>query len=387
MNAEYPGGWDTPKSDIHRRDDFKCQNCGRLGGAQGLAKLRVHFVIPRSRGGSSARSNLITVCQECHQAIHEQSETPGQIPDIVSSSSEFDSRTSAEENLDYVIERETKSANALEQLAEMVDGTDGGKTSPVDEYAATRHVVISQAFHIRNAVQRYSSLFQDYLNGECATDIEQCESTAWDGIEAKIGVVDALDDVFLELDKLDIQCGDCGKTVSSKDTYCKHCGSELHTIPECPSCGEMVTPDTNFCSNCGSDMTEINESVELIEESEGSDDVSETAERIQNAIDTSYWNIILLERFRYKCIKNREQPWHCCTNCGLEDGVFVTSGKARCILCGRTWAPKGILNSSWEPNQSTGRHEELMGKLYSSSHPSSPPEERAYNDILHKIVE
>lgn len=47
------------------RDEFTCQLCGSH------RHLQVHHVQSRSRGGSNDKSNLLTVCRECHGDIHE----------------------------------------------------------------------------------------------------------------------------------------------------------------------------------------------------------------------------------------------------------------------------------------------------------------------------
>jgi len=62
---EYPGNWKDLKSWILRRDTYTCQNCG----AQGV-ELHIHHIIPLSKGGSNDPGNLITLCRECHEAVH-----------------------------------------------------------------------------------------------------------------------------------------------------------------------------------------------------------------------------------------------------------------------------------------------------------------------------
>ena len=45
-------------------DGWRCQQCGSLSG------LEVHHIQQRSRQGEDVELNLITLCAECHRALH-----------------------------------------------------------------------------------------------------------------------------------------------------------------------------------------------------------------------------------------------------------------------------------------------------------------------------
>jgi len=45
------------------RDKGRCRCCGAKG-------MDLHHVLYRSRGGKDTESNLVTVCRQCHAAIH-----------------------------------------------------------------------------------------------------------------------------------------------------------------------------------------------------------------------------------------------------------------------------------------------------------------------------
>jgi 5-methylcytosine-specific restriction endonuclease McrA len=53
---------------LHRqvleRDNWRCQSCGSM------QNLEVHHIRLRSRGGSDAEQNLITLCVTCHSECH-----------------------------------------------------------------------------------------------------------------------------------------------------------------------------------------------------------------------------------------------------------------------------------------------------------------------------
>lgn len=76
MTNNYPPDWDRRRKAAYERDDYKCQNCGAKGGPEGHAELHAHHGVPVSKGGSHQISNLITYCEKCHSAIHNNSLAP-----------------------------------------------------------------------------------------------------------------------------------------------------------------------------------------------------------------------------------------------------------------------------------------------------------------------
>lgn len=74
MNRERP-----PRSVIketYKKDNYRCQNCHRRGGEKGDVELHAHHIVPLNDGGSNNQSNLITLCEDCHNAIHTDAEAP-----------------------------------------------------------------------------------------------------------------------------------------------------------------------------------------------------------------------------------------------------------------------------------------------------------------------
>lgn len=68
--GQYPDDWDQRRKRVYRRDNYRCQNCGRQGGRRGNAELHAHHRQPVSKGGSHRTQNLVTVCKNCHESIH-----------------------------------------------------------------------------------------------------------------------------------------------------------------------------------------------------------------------------------------------------------------------------------------------------------------------------
>lgn len=59
-------GYSSRREAVLHRDNYTCQCCGKK-----RVQLEVHHIIFKSQGGSDDEKNLITVCKECHDAIHD----------------------------------------------------------------------------------------------------------------------------------------------------------------------------------------------------------------------------------------------------------------------------------------------------------------------------
>ena len=55
------------KAYVLHRDKYKCQKCKTTKG-----KLHVHHMVFKSKGGTDAPENLITLCESCHKELHAQ---------------------------------------------------------------------------------------------------------------------------------------------------------------------------------------------------------------------------------------------------------------------------------------------------------------------------
>ena len=55
---------------VLKRDNYTCQCCGRHPAEKNRIKLHVHHIESRKTGGN-APNNLITLCMDCHKALHE----------------------------------------------------------------------------------------------------------------------------------------------------------------------------------------------------------------------------------------------------------------------------------------------------------------------------
>ena len=58
-------GYANAREHVLVRDNYTCQCCGKKN-----CRLEVHHIVFRSNGGSDTLENLITLCEDCHKAVH-----------------------------------------------------------------------------------------------------------------------------------------------------------------------------------------------------------------------------------------------------------------------------------------------------------------------------
>lgn len=63
-----PSNWRAIRRRIIDRDDEECIHCGTS--AEAGAELHVHHIVPRAVGESHNDENLVTLCSQCHYAVH-----------------------------------------------------------------------------------------------------------------------------------------------------------------------------------------------------------------------------------------------------------------------------------------------------------------------------
>jgi predicted HNH restriction endonuclease len=62
-----PEQYDLLRSQVLRRDGWRCQSCGAM------SNLEVHHKDFRSHSGDDSEENLITLCNPCHARVHRSS--------------------------------------------------------------------------------------------------------------------------------------------------------------------------------------------------------------------------------------------------------------------------------------------------------------------------
>jgi len=59
-----PKSYESLRQHVLRRDGWRCQSCGAM------STLEVHHQSFRSHAGEDSDENLITLCANCHNAVH-----------------------------------------------------------------------------------------------------------------------------------------------------------------------------------------------------------------------------------------------------------------------------------------------------------------------------
>jgi len=68
MEGKWPPYWGGLRLYVFRRDKYYCQRCHKRFSA---AALDCHHIVPKENGGSDNPKNLLTLCEPCHNAIHD----------------------------------------------------------------------------------------------------------------------------------------------------------------------------------------------------------------------------------------------------------------------------------------------------------------------------
>ena len=66
------GQWDTLRASVLRSSKYRCQNCARYGRARDATTVHHANPIEERPDLRTARWNLIALCDECHNAMHDR---------------------------------------------------------------------------------------------------------------------------------------------------------------------------------------------------------------------------------------------------------------------------------------------------------------------------
>ena len=73
-HRRYPPDWDSRKESVLERDEYQCCNC------DSRENLQVHHIVPVANNGTDRLSNLVAICEGCHDDVH-RSLLPDSNPD------------------------------------------------------------------------------------------------------------------------------------------------------------------------------------------------------------------------------------------------------------------------------------------------------------------
>ena len=64
MQSNKKAGRQNKFKQVLKRDNFKCVICGQH------SSLHIHHIMPFALGGKNTLENLVTLCANCHKAVH-----------------------------------------------------------------------------------------------------------------------------------------------------------------------------------------------------------------------------------------------------------------------------------------------------------------------------
>lgn len=71
--------WSTVRKRALRRDQYRCQSCGRCESNHQGVDLHVHHILPKKDGGNDTLDNAITLCKSCHNRLHAHCEDDNEL--------------------------------------------------------------------------------------------------------------------------------------------------------------------------------------------------------------------------------------------------------------------------------------------------------------------
>lgn len=330
--SSYPSDWDSRRKSVYQRDGYQCQNCGSAGGSKGNTELHAHHIVPKAQGGTHKKSNLITVCKDCHNSIHGNKPAPTAKGVLGGSSDDKPlnsaSRTHEKKNQQFSLFFAQEFRPALEEFSE--------KESPeaAENLAKSTYQYLSYTFELKKAVKNmkdatseaHHNMPQEYIN---KTE-EVCE-LQMDRLKSSIEFIENLYTESEELSRNTEICPECSSDINSSDSFCSECGAEIRDV------GSELMSDEEI------DVVKLGRILNTITEKTQKVTISNT-ERISILLDFN---------------EEGNVGWDYCPNCGINIYIKEKNRTATCPVCEASWKKqrKGIISTKVVWEMRNGRNE------------------------------
>lgn len=263
---EYPLDWNSRRKKVYRRDGYECQNCGAIGGKKGNAELHAHHVVPKSKGGSHDTSNLVTVCKECHNAVHGSKQAP---------------TSASQSSFVHVIESLYDMSDDQDDFGDAYEEATALASLYQDDFSGPRlvrdsHLVREKYEYVRKQTTKLEKVQWelDYEKIANRPPVERNKKYIKSKYEkykdirheslGYMSKISAISQKYAELIER-VECNDCGEPAEAGTQFCGSCGNELQDPLCCNECGETIENVSQaFCRSCGTELIGFPE--ETIEE-------------------------------------------------------------------------------------------------------------------------
>jgi len=305
--SDYPEDWNQRRKKVYRRDDYQCQNCGSSGGPKGNSELHAHHIVPKSSGGTHDLSNLVCLCKECHNLVHDHP--------IGKASTNITEKDGKEKTSD-------SNPPGLDEVQDLILNL-AGKTTEAAGHLS-RYILTQEFKEIESFLQSYTeaNLRLAYTSKKYSEFEEKGPISGLSGIQFKSHNQPQLQS-NLKLLKLCVDLLDSLSKIYEK----------------------LKNTDTNAGGKISEDNQQ--EMQELFE------DFQFDLSMITVAIARS----TLVKENKTSQMKTENEiitsDWSCCPACGLSYSIFVDNeNQSRvCILCESVWEKKGLIWKKWKCTQ------------------------------------
>jgi RNA polymerase subunit RPABC4/transcription elongation factor Spt4 len=263
MPSEYPPDWNSRRREVYKRDNYTCTHCGAKGGDEGNNELHAHHIVPKSRGGSHSTSNLITLCDQCHSAVHNKNSaarSPRQEDGLVRVQSDVFGEISD----DIII--------ALPKILRFAVKKEWPDEITAELVRKRRNEISSSVLNVNNGLDKLDQLSPSSRYAEEVIEVDNRIINIWtETIQNILEKYEEMYKLLKEAEKSEVTCSECGAVLDTKADFCPECGAEVQTYPSCPGCNEMLDMDQNYCPGCGESLSEV--------------EFSETAKKRKKAVE------------------------------------------------------------------------------------------------------
>lgn len=248
--SNYPSDWDSRRQSVYERDEYTCQNCGRTVNNSG--ELEAHHIVPVKNGGSHSQSNLVAMCVDCHNAIHNDKQAP-----TAHGNTSVSTSVTNYEDIDE-FHKYTKWLADQRGIYVSSNISDISLGLLIQAYQKWGIDVRKRTRELNNQFVKfdpYDNPDSEHVSDEFKDMVDEYVLVICESFE-QILAIDRLLQKYVQ-EATTVKCSGCGKSQPEEDSFCGECGSEIPVLSMCPNCHTYREEiNQEFCKSCGTDLNE-----------------------------------------------------------------------------------------------------------------------------------